>query len=324
MKNSVASIIFVLLITLLAPSQGIAAGATHMKFQKLAGFMKGNKYYLVVYSIDEETSYMNFATDMDGVHIRLKKRGGGDVVIQPDDMIINSLGLMMNARYKNTPMFRFNMVIDSSGSIDDRALHHVEDALTQFVDFLPAAFEGQVIKFSTNVSAPSEFTNNKDELKRWIKAPFQRENTALYDAIGSGVQALSNSGDKVPFKFSVVLTDGKDTASQDYKTPAQFINRIGPLSKNHNIPVFIVGVTNNVEETTLRKIAGAGYGLYRKVPNFQNLKKAFHFINNLIRETYVFTMPMPVSMSSVEKILIVKHRKSGSGKYDIIQDIDVQ
>lgn len=51
MKNSVASIIFVLLITLLAPSQGIAAGATHMKFQKLAGFMKGNKYYLVVYSI---------------------------------------------------------------------------------------------------------------------------------------------------------------------------------------------------------------------------------------------------------------------------------
>ena len=140
--------------------------------------------------------------------------------------------------------------------------------------------------------------------------------TALYDAIDIALQEIKHLRDEVPLRFSVVLTDGKDTASKKNADPDLFKNKIRHECRKHFIPLFIVGITDNVNSALLSEIGG--FGLYQYITDFSNLDYALQTILKTIKDTFIFKIPITGNYSDLKAIYLIKKRPDGSS--ETIQD----
>ena len=322
MKKRLLSIIALLATGLLWSSITLAQGSgVRANFQQLVShFSKSDdRYYLVIHSL---SGYLDI-TDQN-LSLLIKTKSGSQKEIGYDNFILNNLGQLMSKRYKNTQLFRFNLVIDNSGSIDDQSLRFVENALTKFINNLPVVFDGQIIKFSDTVKK-SPFTNDKSELIRFIKEPFNRKGTALFDAITEAIDALKNAGGNVPLSFSVIMTDGKDTASHKtnkYQDQDSFKRYILAETTQAKIPLFIVGVTDDVDAPLLREISK--FGIYEAAQNFPDLERAFEVINEVIKDTYIITVPKASSYLGNADSLFLVEKSPATGNFTTIQEFSIK
>jgi uncharacterized protein YegL len=322
MKKILLSIIALLATGLLWPSITLAQGSgIRANFQQLVSHWSkpDDKYYLVIHSL---SGYLDI-TDQN-LRILIKTKSGSQKEVGYDNFILNNLGQLMNKRYKNTRLFRFNLVIDNSGSIDNQNLRFVENALTKFINNLPVVFEGQIIKFSDTVKK-SPFTNDKSELIRFIKEPFNRGNTALFDGIANAVEALKNASGSVPLSFSVIMTDGYDNAShktQKYQDKNSFKRYILAETTQAKIPLFIVGVTDDVDTPLLREISK--FGVYEAAQNFPDLDRAFEVINAVIKDTYIITIPKASSYLGNADRLFLAEKSPATGNFTTIQEFSIK
>jgi hypothetical protein len=217
---------------------------------------------------------------------------------------------------KNT-LFRFNIIIDNSGSVKS-SLDTVEQTLSKFIENVPLVFEAQIIKFHDKVKVFSTFVKDKQVLINHINDRMRLGNTALYDAINKGVQELVNKGFDIPLRFSIVMTDGRDTSSKISRD--EFQRNIVQTCRENHIPLFIVGVTNQVDEPLLRGITR--YGLYTHIQNFPEIDKAFDLFLNVIKDTYIIKIPANVPFSQLAKIHLMKDIRPG--KPGTIQDFIIR
>ncbi|MCI5189306.1 MAG: hypothetical protein D3905_05815, partial [Candidatus Electrothrix sp. AS4_5] len=125
-------------------------------------------------------------------------------------------------------------------------------------------------------------------------------------------------GQDVPIKFSVVFTDGQDTASHRYRDEASFRSHIIGLTSNYTIPLFIVGV-GDVNVNLLHSISQFGH--FKHVQNVPDIDQLFDFVEELIKATYIFKIPAILNLDQLETIFIVE--KLSSGKFKTIQDVPV-
>jgi len=151
-----------------------------------------NQYWLVIYPLIDKYRRGNF--DTNDVQITLETKSGEKKRISSNDLIVINLGDMYFKKAAQYRLFRFNLVIDNSSSIDEANLRLVKDTLATFIRRLPLSLEAQIIRFSNNIKK-----------SKWINEPYERGGTALYDAIAAGVDELKYSDDDIPFKFSIVL-----------------------------------------------------------------------------------------------------------------------
>jgi len=317
MKTTVLTIILALII----PFSAYARTAGYYNFQMIGFYysQKNNEYIIVAHSTDMKTSRLSL--DRDNVHVLFEtKDGKRSNLIERNDITIVSIGDFIYKGAEKHTLFRFNMVIDNSGSIDDRSVGDIETILTTFMQKIPLAFESQIIKFSETIQSKSGFIKDKNKLIGHITKRYDRGKTALHDAIALGLNELKATSDDVYFKFMVVFTDGCDTSSQKYKDPGFFINKVQNDCRKNNIPIFIVGVTDNVNQALLKAIT-QNIGLYEHVNalNPIDLNKAFDTIANLISDTFIFKIPaVGPAFDDLQVIYLV--RKKLSGKTETIQD----
>jgi len=323
MGNVFKYFIVMLLILSFSTSLGSTPPARkqmHMNFQKLVLYYSSstNEYYLAVVASDDSTRKCRL--DLMNVHIILETKEGAKKTIDNEDLKVSCLGSMYNEVIgKKYTLFRFNLVIDNSGSIDTQSLAFVQRTLQRFIQAIPLVFEAQVIRFSQTVQFKTKFTKNKQELVNAINQQLPQGGTALFDAMDLGMQELKALGDDVPLRFSVVLTDGRDNASVNNPDPNAFKNKMIRECKKNVIPLFIVGVTNDVDSQLLSEIAR--FGMYQHIKDFPDIDKAFEVILNYIKDTYVIKIPAIGNFADLKTIYIV--RKTAAGNYDTIQDIIV-
>lgn len=315
--------VMVVLIFMCIPAGIIAQGSQqsmYMNFQKLILYhaRKTNEYYLAVIATDDKTRIANF--DTMNVHIKLEMMEGEPKLIDNEDLKIISLGTMYNEVIgrKNT-LFRFNLIIDNSGSIDQQSLGYVQHTLKKFIELVPLVFEAQVIRFSQNIQLKTSFTKDKNTLINAITRQLPQGSTALFDAIDLGVQELKYKKDEIPLRFAVVLTDGRNNASVNNPEPVAFKNKITNECRQYYIPLFIVGVTDSVDSQLLNQLAK--YGFYRHIKKFPDIDKAFNQILRLIKDTYIFKIPAIGNFQNIKTLYIVQ--KTPGGKLETIQDIIV-
>lgn len=289
--------------------------ASYMNFQKLVFYNMGTSYYLVVYSTDSSTTGASY--DRFNAGIVLEQKDGKKLTIANEDLSITNLGDMVRDDSGKYTLFRFNLVIDNSGSIDSSSRNHIQSALSRFIQRLPKAFDAQVIKFADGIQAKSNFIKDKNQLVQLINQPHMPGGTALFNAIDLGVTELQYSDGDVPFKFSVVLTDGMDNSSN--QSPDIFRSKIINKCKSNFIPLFVVGITDSVDEALLRSISEFGY--YHHVSKFPDVDKAFDAIEGIIKNTFIFRIPGLSSYDQLKNVYIV-HNES-NGKLKTIQDIPV-
>jgi hypothetical protein len=281
----------VLVVLILVEAMGFVAQARQPKLlnmQKMVFYYSKNhnEYWLAATSIDESTRCGPF--DTNNVHVMLDMGNENKINISNDDLKIVCLGTLYRPELtRNLTLFKFNLVIDNSQSIDPVSLKFVQDTLTRFINNIPIVYEAQVIRFSEVIQVKSPFLKNKNQIIQHINQPLDQGRTALFDAIMLGVRELMASERKVPLKFTVVLTDGMDNSSSIGREA--FKSQIVNLCRQNSIPLFIVGVTNEVDSPLLEEISK--FGMYQHIQRFPNIDRAFDLITNVIKDTYIIKMP---------------------------------
>jgi hypothetical protein len=291
-----------------------------MNFQKLVIYhsRSTSEYYLAAFSTDGSTRPGKL--DTMNVHVILEMNDGKQTPIDNGDLKISCLGNMYNKVIgeKNT-LFRFNLVIDNSGSIDMDSFKYVQNSLKRFIELIPLVFEAQVIHFAQKVQVETNFTKDKQKLIAAIGKPMLRGNTALFDAVDEGMNQLISGGDQVPLRFSVVLTDGKNNASKKNPKPNVFKEKIVQLCRQNNIALFIIGITDNVDSKLMKEMSM--YGFYQHIKDFPDIDTAFDTILNVIKDTYIIKIPAVEDFARLEKIYLIK--KTPGGSTETIQDFIV-
>jgi hypothetical protein len=145
----------------------------------------------------------------------------------------------------------------SMSEADIGAASGIYQDLFAVLDTTGARFDGSIQRFSTQVTVVSGFSQRADSLR--LRAAkdnaYPRESTALYDAIGSGILALSTRSAEV--KALIVTTDGFENSSVTYKKASALY----ALARQHKVRVFMLG-TLVADLNFLRDMSKESGGLF--------------------------------------------------------------
>jgi VWFA-related protein len=180
------------------------------------------------------------------------------------------------------------LVLDHSGSMalpaDDAdpntpKISGLHDAGDAFVNMMPER-TGRVslVPFSSQVGAPRAFTNNREKLKSHIRSLKPEGETALVDAVYTGIATLE--ADAAPGKRAVIaMTDGIDNSSR------RRVEEVIARAKDANIKLYLLGFgrKSEIDEATMKRMADETGGKYYHAPNkaalmeiFENLSIELH------------------------------------------------
>ncbi len=190
------------------------------------------------------------------------------------------------------------LVLDNSGSIDDNELATINQAANSFVGLMKTNDRGAIFKFTQHVSLVQDFTSNKSLLNNAINSSRPAGDlTALYDAI---YDALSRTKLEANRRVIIVLTDGVKTAG------SKDLSEIIDLATNSQIPVFTIGLGNNVDANVLTNIAVQTGGLYFSSASTSNLLAIFESIGGTIENQYEisYTSPNPSRDGTLRTVTI--------------------
>ncbi|MFI5400347.1 MAG: VWA domain-containing protein [SAR324 cluster bacterium] len=152
------------------------------------------------------------------------------------------------------------LVLDTSGSMD-AALPRLKASADTLVNRLGAADRVALVRFSTAVEVLLPPTGDRAALAGRIATLRADGATALYDAVWAGVEQV-RSAPGAGLRAVILLTDGKDEGEGPQGTPGSAL-RLEPLRQKllgARIPVYILGLGNEVERDVLETLAAASGG----------------------------------------------------------------
>jgi Ca-activated chloride channel family protein len=136
-----------------------------------------------------------------------------------------------------------------------------------------------IIGFSNRVDRVLPLTQDTSAIKAIIDSMNANGNTALYNAIDTGMNMLIESDG---IKVIIALTDGWDNAS--ISTPQSIINK---ATKN-NIPIYLIGL-GEVNKDTLGYISNSTKGQFYHVKSSNSLKDIYSLISKQVQAFYSLT-----------------------------------
>jgi len=152
------------------------------------------------------------------------------------------------------------LVLDTSGSME-AALPRLKAAADALVNRLGGADRMALVRFSSAVEVLLAPTPDRAALAGRIATLRADGATALYDAVWAGVGQVQ-SAPGVGLRAVILLTDGKDEGEGPPGTPGSAL-RLEPLRQKllaARIPVFILGLGNEVDRGVLDALAAASGG----------------------------------------------------------------
>jgi Ca-activated chloride channel family protein len=156
------------------------------------------------------------------------------------------------------------LVLDNSGSMaDEDKLERAKEGLEAFFRQVAPQDEIGLAKFSAAVTplvAPAPYRQNKAALQRSIADIIPEDDTAIYDALVYGVDAVKKRADSEHINAVVVLTDGEDTNSSNTRNSALArLEREGE-SESGGVRVFTIAYGRDAHEDELSAFAQASGG----------------------------------------------------------------
>ena len=149
-----------------------------------------------------------------------------------------------------------NLVIDQSGSMSqNKKMTNAKIAAESFVDEIVKT-DGNVAEitsFDDNIYNMQPFTSSESLLDSSIESLTTSGETALYDALCWALRRTNlRSGSRVVIAF----TDGQENAS------THSLQDVVNLSEQTGIPVYIVGIGDDVDRSSLKSLASKCNGQY--------------------------------------------------------------
>jgi Ca-activated chloride channel family protein len=157
-------------------------------------------------------------------------------------------------------------------------LANVQEALTTFLDQIKSDEERVgLIQFASEVNEPvriSELKNNRSALVRAVTNLEANGNTALLDSVAAAYDRLQQLDDPSRINAIVVMTDGKENASN--LNLRQLVTRL-QNGNQHGVPVviFAIGYGSDADMNMLQTMSDAtgGQTLVGSIDNIRKLYK---------------------------------------------------
>jgi hypothetical protein len=197
------------------------------------------------------------------------------------DSVLDTLRYVVK-RLKDVEGFKMStsVSIDYSGSMSDDDVSEATDVfrgMYTVLDTSKVPFEGNLYRFSDMVTLGSGFTDRADSLKYRVRVDsnYARGSTALYDAMGVAITALSTR--TAPVKILVIATDGGENNSRTYKKASA----LWTLARQHKVRIFVLA-TLVADLPFIREAARETGGLYAYSGSFLGLADEAEVLSRML------------------------------------------
>lgn len=194
---------------------------------------------------------------------------------------------IMDFRNEQDLPLRLGLLVDTSGSVNDRFKFEVQ-AASQFVKEVVDQKHDRVFVagFSHRLRVKEDFTNDPVKVSGVLAQLHDDQgDTAVYDAIAAGCKKLAASGDQQPVaRVLVLLSDGDDNASSfTLKDAAE-------IAQSYEVTVYTVSTNprglNLIGDDALEKVAEQSGGRALFPASNKQVAKAFARIRDELRNRY--------------------------------------
>jgi tight adherence protein B len=199
------------------------------------------------------------------------------------------------------------LLIDTSGSMEGKALSDAKTAAGRLIAGLAAADRVSVMSFNAQPMTLVSFTSNRSALASAIQSLSAANATALYDALVSAADSFEDSGSTD--RAIVLLSDGGDTVS------GNTLDSAAASLAAARAPLYAVALqANDLDVGALRTLSHATGGRLVEVADSAGFAAVFGDIAKQLTQPYevVFTSLRPPSMD-LEIDLIVSSRDARAG-----------
>ena len=177
------------------------------------------------------------------------------------------------------------LVLDRSGSMEGRPLAESKRAIKTFLKSLGRRDRAALITFDDEVRLRVPFGTAREEVISRTEETRTGGDTALRDAIIRASARLDST--EAPRKAMIVLTDGRDTASD------ASLERALQALRQDGWRCFTIGLGSEVNASFLRRVAEAGDGSYFRAPEPEDLTDVYRRIARKLESRYLLTYRLP-------------------------------
>jgi VWFA-related protein len=171
------------------------------------------------------------------------------------------------------------VAIDISGSMKGEPIEKARAAAANFCGRFDVMDQVALVKFDDRIDLVHGFTTDKAAVVDAINALQTRGDTALYDVIAFSIEQLKTQTGR---RAVVVLTDGRDTASQKHKLASAIA-----VANETNIPVFVVGLDSpQFTPDVMQQIADETGSSYLYAPMPDDLDALYQKIRGQLQNQY--------------------------------------
>jgi Ca-activated chloride channel family protein len=169
-------------------------------------------------------------------------------------------------------------VFDMSSSVVGERLEHLRDGARTVLNGLTREDQAALVTFSEVVVRGSDLTTNFEQVRAALKQAGGRGNTALIDAVYTGM--IVGESD-VGRALLIVFSDGLDTAS--FLSPDVMLE----TAKRSDVVVYAVVAGGSPKVSFLHDLSEVTSGTFYDVGSTQNLGETFVKILNEFRQRYL-------------------------------------
>lgn len=175
-----------------------------------------------------------------------------------------------------------NLVMDVSDSMKGNKLQQAKNSANNFLNTVnyKSGDKIEIISFNDYIYINQPFSNEQNTLRNCIDSLNSEGATAFYDSLYT---ALSETNKQFGHKCIIAFTDGKDNRSQHSKQD------IIDLSKKLSIPIYVIGVGNDVESQDLDVLSKESNGYYKSISDIKDIEDIYKDIFNKQKAQYVLT-----------------------------------
>ena len=198
------------------------------------------------------------------------------------------------------------LTMDYSDSMNGQPLIDVQNATAAFVTRMGVSDQGEIIKFSSEVSVVQPFVNDKTLLDKVAKSSWigTGGNTALYDSIYQAVADTARQGGRMAV---IAMTDSHDGAS------SHGLDELINFAKQSGVPVFTVEL-GSFDENGLKRIANETGGAYYYAHTSSDLQAIYLKLSEIINHQYVMAHNTVHSDGLAHTMAIKATKNEASGK----------
>lgn len=227
------------------------------------------------------SAYVAASSDAGVVNKNFNKQ---DIKVYLDDKQITTFDFNLVDAVK-TPITNV-LVIDHSGSMQGAPMENAKSAAQSYIRSLSTNDQVGVVQFDDRIEVVQTVTTDKTVAENVVSGIQPRGDTAIFDAIATGVSVTPPCGRKAV----TVLTDGNDTASVLHTARSAI-----DTANKANLPIFAVGIKGpDFNPAAIRQISDATGGQYLEANTPEEISNLYKNIDGQLTGQFVANLRLTI------------------------------